>query len=111
MDRISSLNPLNAGKRFIYDSITPIRLNVVGDSEECNMQFLAGGNVAVHTGLDSAPDVTVKGSLETLSNVIYQKSSRVFEEAEQKAAIVVTTHTWKGQQVMQQLRQILGSSS
>lgn len=103
--------PLNVGKRFIYDSITPIHLNIVGDSQECNLEFLAGGEVQLHTGMDSDPDVTVKGDLPSLRKAILQKNSSVFEEAERTGKIVVTCHTWKGQQAMQKVRQLLGPST
>jgi len=101
--------PLNAGKRFIYDSITPIHLNIIGDSQECNLEFLAGGNVQLHTGLDSNADVTVKGDLASLRDAILQKSRRVFEEAESSGRIVVTSHSWKGEQAMQRVRELLSS--
>lgn len=102
--------PTNFGKRFLYDSVMPLYLNVVGDSQECNLEFLAGGSVELHTGLASSPDVTVKGDLASLRDVILQRSSRLFEEAERSKRIVVTCHSWKGQQAMQKVRELLSSN-
>ena len=102
--------PLNAGKRFLYDAVMPIRLNIIGDSQECNLEFLPRGNVQLHTGLASNPDVTVKGDLASLRNAILKHSALVFEEAEQSGRIVVISHTWKGEQAMRKVRELLGSN-
>jgi hypothetical protein len=102
--------PTSFGKRFLYDTVMPLYLNITGDSQECNLEFLAGGNVQLHTGLASSPDVTVKGDLESLRDVILQRSSRLFEEAERSKSIVVTCHSWKGQQAMQKVRELLSSN-
>jgi hypothetical protein len=102
--------PSNFGKRFLYDAVMPLHLNVAGNSQECNLEFLAGGNVQLHTGLASSPDVTVKGDLASLRDVILQRSSRLFEEAERSKRIVVTCHSWKGQQAMQRVRELLSSN-
>jgi hypothetical protein len=102
--------PTNFGKRFIYDTVMPLYLNITGDSQECNLGFLAGGNVQLHKGLASSPDVTVKGDLESLTDVILQRSSRLFEEAERSKRVVVTCHSWKGQQAMQKVRELLSSN-
>jgi hypothetical protein len=88
----------------------PLYLNITGDSQECNLEFLAGGNVQLHKGLASSPDVTVKGDLESLRDVILQRSSRLFEEAERSKRVVVTCHSWKGQQAMQKVRELLSSN-
>ncbi len=103
--------PLNVGKRFIYDSITPIHLNIIADMQECNLEFLAGGEVQFNTGLVSDPDVTVRGDMASLRNAILQKSSRIFEDSESSGKIVVTAHNWKGQQVAQKVRELLGSNA
>jgi hypothetical protein len=102
--------PSNAGKRILYDMATPIYLNTVGDSQEFNLEFLAGGSVQLHTGLSPNPDVTVKGDLASLSDAVLQRSSQAFQEAEQKGRIVVTGHTWKGQQAMKKVRELLTSN-
>jgi hypothetical protein len=102
--------PLNAGKRFLYDTVMPIHLNIIGDSQECNLEFLSGGNVQLHTGLASNPDVTVKGDLTSLRDAILQRSASVFEDAEQSGRIVVASHTWKGEQAMRKVRDLLGSN-
>jgi hypothetical protein len=102
--------PTNFGKRFIYDTVMPLYLNITGDSQECNLEFLAGGNVQLHTGLAWSPDVTVKGDLASLRDVILQRSSRLFEEAERSKRIAVTCHSWKGQQAMQKVRELLSSN-
>jgi len=102
--------PLNAGKQILYDVATPIRLNIAGDSQECNLEFLAGGSVLLHTGLASSPDVTVKGDSSSLEAVITQRSSRLFAEAEQGGKVVVTADTWKGEQVMQKVKELLRSN-
>jgi hypothetical protein len=102
--------PTNFGKRFLYDSVMPLYLNVGGASQECNLEFLAGGNVQLHTGFASNPDVTVEGDLVSLRDVIVQRSSRLFEEAERNKRIVVTCHSWKGQQAMQRVRELLSSN-
>lgn len=64
----------------------------------------------MHTGLASSPDVTVRGDLASLRGVIVQRSSRLFEEAERSKRIVVTCHSWKGQQAMQKVRELLSSN-
>lgn len=102
--------PMNVGKRFLYDSVMPIHLNITADSQECNLEFLASGNLQLHTGLSANPDVTVKGDLASLRYAILQRSSRVFEEAERNGKIVVTGHSWKGQQAMQKVRELLSSN-
>jgi hypothetical protein len=88
----------------------PLHLNITGDSQECNLEFLAGGEVQLHTGLASSPDVTVKGDLTSLRDVILQRSSRLFEEAERSKRIVVTCHSWKGEQAMKKVRDLLSSN-
>jgi hypothetical protein len=103
--------PLSAGKQILYDMVTPIYLNITGDSQECNLEFLAGGRVQLHAGLNSKPDVTAKGDLASLREVILQRSDRVFEEAERSGKITVTGHTWKGQQAIQRVREFLNSDS
>jgi hypothetical protein len=104
------LGPSNIGKRFLYDSVMPLHLNVTGDSQECNLGFLAGGNVQLHIGLALNPDVTVKGDLASLRDVIFQRSSRLFEEAERGKRIVVIGHSWKGQQAVERIRELLSSN-
>jgi hypothetical protein len=69
----------NAGKRILYDMVTPIY-------------------------------VTVKGDLASLRNAVLQRSSRAFKEAERDGRIVVTGHTWKGQQAIQKVRELLTSN-
>lgn len=102
--------PSNFGKRFLYDSVMPLHLNITGDSQECNLEFLAGGNVQLHTGLAANPDVSMKGDLTSLKDVILHRSSREFEDAEKKRKIVVTAHTWKGQRAMEKVRDLLASN-
>jgi hypothetical protein len=101
----------NAGKRFLYDMITPIRLNIRADSQEYHLEFLPGGQVQLHNHLASNPDVTVKGELESLRDSILQRSSRVFEEAERSGRIAVTSQSWKGQQAMQKVKELFKSRS
>lgn len=102
--------PKGLGMKFIYDTMMPINLNITGGDQECYLEFLAGGNVQLHSGLAGSPDVSVKGDLESLRNVILQRSSRLFEEAERSVRIVATAHSWKGQQAMQKVREILTSN-
>jgi hypothetical protein len=102
--------PSNAGKRILYDMATPIYLNTIGDSQEFNLGFLAGGAVQLNTGLSSNPDVTVKGDVASLSDAFLQRSSQAFQEAEREGRIVVTGHTWKGQQAMKKVRELLASN-
>jgi hypothetical protein len=102
--------PLNVGKRFLYDAVMPIHLNITGDSQECNLEFLPGGNVRLNSGLVSNPDVSLKAALPSLSDVIVQRSSRLFEEAEQSGKIVITSHSWKGEQAIQRVRELLSGN-
>lgn len=102
--------PLNLGKRFLYDSIMPLHVNITADSQECCLEFLQGGNILLHPSSLSGPDVTVKGDFETLRNALIQRSSSVFEEAERNGKISVAGHTWKGQQAMEKVRELLGSN-
>jgi len=88
----------------------PIHLNITGDSQECNLEFLPGGNVKLNSGLASNPDVSLKGDLSSLSEVIVQRSSRLFEEAEQSGKIVITSHSWKGEQAIQRVRELLSGN-
>jgi hypothetical protein len=100
----------SAGKRILYDMVTPIYLNTIEDSQEFNLEFLAGGSVQLHTGLSTSPDVTVKGDLASLSDAVLKRSSQAFQEAERDGSIVVTCHTWKGQQAMKKVRELLASN-
>lgn len=100
----------NAGRRILYDMVTPIYLNIIADSQECNFEFLAGGSIQLSSGLSSNPDVSVKGDLASLRNAVLARDGRVFEEAEREGRIVVTGHTWKGRQVMQKVRELLASN-
>jgi len=100
----------NAGKRILYDMVTPIYLNIIGDSQECNLEFLAGGSVQLRTGLSTNPDVTVKGEMASLRDAVLQRSSSAFNEAERDGRIVVTGHTWKGQQAIQKVKELLTSN-
>ena len=102
--------PSNFGKRFLYDTVMPLYLNITGGSQECNLEFLAGGDVQLHVGLVPSPDVTVRGDLASLRSVVLQRSSRVFEEAERSGKVVVIGHTWKGQQAMRKVRELLMSN-
>ena len=101
--------PSNAGKRFIYDAVMPLRLNITSDSEKCRFEFLPGGFVQLHVGLASNPDVSVRGDSVSLADVILQRSKRAFEEAERNGKIVATSHTWKGRQAMRKVRELLSS--
>ena len=102
--------PMNAGKRFIYDAVTPIRLNITGDSQKCNLEFLPGGLVHLNVGLVANPDVSVRGDSASLAEVILRRSKQAFEEAERNGNIVVITHTWKGGQVLRRVRELLSST-
>jgi hypothetical protein len=102
--------PLNAGKRFIYDAVMPLRLNITGDSQKYSLEFLPGGLVQLHVGLASNPDVSVRGDSATLSGVILQRSKEAFEEAERNGKIVAISHTWKGEQAMRKVRELLSST-
>jgi hypothetical protein len=102
--------PLNAGKRFIYDSIMPLYLNVTGDSQEYNLEFLPGGIVKLNSGLAANPDATVNGELASLRDAIIKKSSSAFEEAEKNGKIIVKAQTWKGQEAMRRVRELLSSN-
>jgi hypothetical protein len=107
-DEISG--PLNAGKRFIYDAVTPIRLNITSESQKCNLEFLPGGFVHLNVGLVASPDVSVTGDSTSLAQVILRRSKQAFEEAERNGKIVVITHTWKGGQVLRRVRELLSST-
>jgi len=102
--------PKGFGLKFMYDAMMPINLNITGDSQECTLEFLAGGDVQLHSGLAPSPDVSVKGDLESLRNVILQRSSSMFDEAERNRRIVVTAHSWKGEQAMKKVREILSAN-
>jgi hypothetical protein len=102
--------PLNVGKRFIYDFVMPLHLNITGDSQECSLEFLPGGGVQLHSSPASDPDVSVRGDLASLRDVILQRSSQAFEGAEKSGKIVVESHTWKGQQAVQKVRELLASN-
>jgi len=100
----------NAGKRILYGMVTPIYLDITGDSQECNLEFLANGSVRLCPGLSSNPDVTVKGDLASLRDAVLQRSSRAFNEAERDGRLIVTAHTWKGQQAVEKVRELLTSN-
>ena len=102
--------PLNAGKRFIYDTVTPIRLNITGDSQKCNLEFLSGGIVRLSVGLVANPDVSVTGDSASLAHVILRRSKHAFEDAERNGKIVAISHTWKGEQMMRRVRELLSST-
>ena len=102
--------PLNLGKKFLYDSIMPLHVNITADSQECCLEFLQGGNIELHHASLPSPDVTVKGDFETLRNVLVERSSSAFEEAERNGKISVAGRTWKGQQAMEKVRELLGSN-
>jgi len=102
--------PSNAGKRFIYDAVTPIRLNITGDSQKCNLEFLPGGFVQLSVGLVANPDVSVTGDSASLADVILRRSKQAFEDAERNGKIVAMSHTWKGEQMMQRVRELLSST-
>ena len=101
--------PLNLGKRFLYDAIMPLRVNISADSQECCLDFLSEGNIRLNCALAVSPDVTVKGELETIRTLMIRRSTRMFEEAERNGEISITSHTWKGQQAVQKVRELLGS--
>jgi len=100
----------NLGKRFLYDSIMPLHVNITADSQQCCLEFLPGGSVQLKRVSAPNPDVSVKGEFEILRNVVVQRSSRMFEDAERDGRISVAGHTWKGQQAMQKVRELLGSN-
>jgi hypothetical protein len=102
--------PSNTGKRFIYDAVTPIRLNITSDSQRCNLEFLPGGFVHLNEGLVASPDVSVSGDSTILAEVILRRSKRAFEEAERNGKIIVTSHTWKGGQAIRRVRELLSST-
>ena len=102
--------PLNAGKRFIYDAVMPIRLNITSDSQKCNLEFLPGGYVQLHEGLAANPDVSVRGDSASLADVILRRSKQAFEEAERNGKIIAASHTWKGEQAMRRVRELLSST-
>jgi hypothetical protein len=103
--------PQNMGRRFLYDTVMPIHLNVTGGSQEYNLEFLAGGSVQLHTGLAPNPDVSVQGDLATLTNVILKRSRHLFDEAERSGRIIATSHSWKGQQAMKRVKDLLSAHS
>jgi hypothetical protein len=102
--------PLNAGRRFIYDAVTPIHLNITSGSENCNLEFLPGAVVQLHVGLTANPDVSVRGDTASLTKVILRRSKQAFEEAERNGKIVATSYTWKGEQAMRRVRELLSST-
>jgi hypothetical protein len=101
--------PQNMGRRFLYDTVMPIHLNITGGSQEYNLEFLAGGNVQLHTGLATNPDVSVQGDQVSLTDVILQRSSHLFDEAERSGRINAKSHSWKGQQALKRVRDLLSS--
>ena len=103
-------SPFNLGKKFLYDTIMPLHVNITADSQECCLEFLQGGNIELHHSSLPGPDVTVKGDFETLRNALIQRSSSVFEEAERNGKLSVASHTWKGQQAVEKVRELLGSN-
>jgi hypothetical protein len=102
--------PLNMGKRFLYDAVMPIHLNISSESQDCNLKFLPGGRVELHQGLASDPDISLKGDLSTLTDIIIQRSSSLFEKVEQEGKIVVVSQSWKGEQAMQKVRELLSAN-
>ena len=103
--------PLSLGKRLLYDVIMPLHVNITADPQECRLEFLPGGSIRLNRILAVSPDVTVKGELETIRTLIIHRSARMFEVAERNGEISVTSHTWKGRQAVQKVRELLGSSS
>ncbi len=102
--------PLNVARRFLYDAMMPLHLNITGESDEYSLEFIAGGNVELHHGPALHPDISLKGDASTISSVLIKRSSHLFNEAEQEGKVTVTTHTWKGEQALQKVRELLSAA-
>jgi len=101
--------PLNVGKRLLYNAIMPLHVNITSESHQCCLEFLAEGNIRLKRNLDVNPDVIVVGEMETIRSLTIHGSTKMFEESERKGEISITSHTWKGEQAIQKVRDLLKS--
>ena len=98
--------PFNLPKKLIYDRIMPLRVNVSTASESSHFELLSGGRVQLHNGSAAESDVTISTDLAILKELIVRQSKSFFEEAEKTGKILVKSQTWKGEQAVNQVRQL-----
>ena len=98
--------PFNLPKKLIYDRIMPLRVNVTTPSESSYFELLPGGHVQLNPGSAAASDVTISADLAVLKELIVRQSKSFFEDAEKNGKITVKSQTWKGEQAVNQVRQL-----
>jgi len=98
--------PFNLPKKLIYDRIMPLRVNVSTPSESSYFELLSGGSVQLHNGSATESDVTISADLAVLKELIVKQSKSFFEDAEKNGKIIVKSQTWKGEQAVNQVRQL-----
>jgi hypothetical protein len=60
----------------------------------------------LNPGPATEPDVTISAELSVLKELIARQSKSFFEEAERNGKILVKSQTWKGEQAVNQVRQL-----
>jgi len=98
--------PCNLPKKLIYDRIMPLRVNVTTPSESSYFELLSGGRVQLNPGSAAQSDVTISADLAVLKELIVRQSKSFFEDAEKNGKITVKSQTWKGEQAVNQVRQL-----
>ena len=99
--------PFSMGKKLIFDRMMPMRVNVATPSETSHLEILQGGRVQLNPGPSTSPDVTISSDLAVLKELIVRQSKSFFEDAERNGKILVKSHNWKGEQAVNQVRQLL----
>jgi len=84
----------------------PLRVNVSTTSESSYFELLPGGRVQLHNGSAAESDVTISAELAVLKELIVKQSKSFFEDAEKNGQIIVKSQTWKGEQAVNQVRQL-----
>ncbi len=98
--------PFNLPKKLIYDRIMPLRVNVSTPSQNSYFELLPGGRVQLQNGSAAESDVTISAELAVLKELIVKQSKSFFENAEKNGQIIVKSQTWKGEQAVNQVRQL-----
>jgi len=98
--------PFNLPKKLIYDRIMPLRVNVTTPSESSYFELLSGGRVQLNPGSAAESDVTITADLTVLKELIVRQNKSFFEDAEKNGKIIVKSQTWKGEQAVNQVRQL-----
>jgi len=93
--------------RPIYNSLMPLRVEMLTDPEAFELVFLNDGDVELKHGQSPNPDVRIESDAQTLTNLFQNPSAELFKGLEKQNRIRITSLTRKGRDAETYIRRYL----